>query len=79
MPEPAARPHWEVGESAGILDFSAAIKMSGARFAVYKVLGSRLERAIDQVGVDFKFHSRPSASDIFDDGFLPPLGGRLIN
>ena len=40
---------------------------------------ARLERAIDQIGEDFKFHKRPSASDIFDAGFLPPLGGRLIN
>jgi NitT/TauT family transport system substrate-binding protein len=28
---------------------------------------------------DFKFQKRPSAEDIFDDAFLPPLGGRLIN
>jgi NitT/TauT family transport system substrate-binding protein len=40
---------------------------------------TRLERSIDQVGVDFKFHKRPSASDIFDDSFLPPVDGRLIN
>jgi len=46
------RPHWEVGESAGILDFNAAIKMSGARFAVYKGLGSRLERAIANFFLD---------------------------
>jgi NitT/TauT family transport system substrate-binding protein len=39
----------------------------------------RLERSIDQVGEDFKFHKRPTASDVFDDGFLPPVGGRLIN
>jgi NitT/TauT family transport system substrate-binding protein len=39
----------------------------------------RLDRSIDQVGEDFKFAKRPSAADIFDDGFLPPLGGRLIN
>jgi NitT/TauT family transport system substrate-binding protein len=40
---------------------------------------ARLERSIDQVGEDFKFRKRPSAADIFDDAFLPPLGGRLIN
>jgi len=39
----------------------------------------RLERSIDQVGEDFKFRKRPVAADIFDDGFLPPIGGRLIN
>ena len=40
------RPHWEIAESAGILDFQRAAKMSGARFAVYRGLGARLERAL---------------------------------
>jgi NitT/TauT family transport system substrate-binding protein len=39
----------------------------------------RFERAIDQVGEDYKFQKRPQASDIFDDQFLPSLNGRLIN
>jgi NitT/TauT family transport system substrate-binding protein len=39
----------------------------------------RLDRSIDQIAEDFKFDKRPSAADIFDDAFLPPLGGRLIN
>src|SRR5467141_1038004 len=30
------KPHWEVGEGAGILDLPAATKITGARFAVYK-------------------------------------------
>lgn len=40
---------------------------------------TRLDRSIDQVAEDFKFSKRPSADDIFDAGFLPALGGRLIN
>ena len=40
---------------------------------------ARFERSIDQVAEDFKFQKRPQASDIFDDQFLPPLDGRLIN
>jgi NitT/TauT family transport system substrate-binding protein len=40
---------------------------------------ARFERAIDQVAEDFKFQKRPTAADIFDDSFLPPLNGRLIN
>jgi NitT/TauT family transport system substrate-binding protein len=40
---------------------------------------ARLERAIDQIAEDFKFQKRPSAADVFDDGFLPPVAGRLIN
>ena len=40
---------------------------------------ARFERSIDQVAEDFKFQKRPQASDIFDEQFLPPLNGRLIN
>jgi NitT/TauT family transport system substrate-binding protein len=40
---------------------------------------ARFERSIDQVAEDFKFQKRPTAADIFDDSFLPPLNGRLIN
>jgi NitT/TauT family transport system substrate-binding protein len=40
---------------------------------------ARLERSIDQIAEDFKFHKRPTPADIFDDAFLPRLGGRLIN
>jgi NitT/TauT family transport system substrate-binding protein len=40
---------------------------------------ARFERSIDQVAEDFKFQKRPQTSDIFDDQFLPPLNGRLIN
>ena len=40
---------------------------------------ARFERSIDQIAEDFKFQKRPQASDIFDDQFLPPLNGRLIN
>ena len=40
---------------------------------------ARLDRSIDQIAEDFKFQKRPSAADIFDGAFLPPLGGRLIN
>lgn len=40
---------------------------------------ARLERSIDQIAEGLKFRKRPSAADIFDDTFLPPLGGRLIN
>jgi seryl-tRNA synthetase len=40
------RPHWEIAENAGILDFQRAAKISGARFAIYRGLGARLERAL---------------------------------
>ncbi len=40
------RPHWEIGEQLGIMDFERAAKISGARFGVLKGLGAKLERAI---------------------------------
>ncbi|WP_010246627.1 serine--tRNA ligase [Acetivibrio cellulolyticus] len=42
--EPKA--HWDIGEKLGILDFSAAAKVTGARFTFYKGLGARLERSL---------------------------------
>jgi seryl-tRNA synthetase len=41
-----SKPHWEIGESLGILDLERAAKLSGARFAVYMGAGARLERAL---------------------------------
>ncbi len=39
-------PHWEVGERLGILDFTRASKIAGARFALYRGAGALLERAL---------------------------------
>jgi len=46
------RPHWELGPELGILDFERAAKVSGARFAVYRKEGARLERALIQLMLD---------------------------
>jgi seryl-tRNA synthetase len=40
------KPHWELGESLGILDFNRAAKIAGARFSVMIGAGARLERAL---------------------------------
>lgn len=40
------KPHWELGEDLDIIDFDRAAKISGARFALYKGAGARLERAL---------------------------------
>ena len=40
------KPHWEIGEALGILDFERGTKLTGARFTLYKGLGARLERAL---------------------------------
>lgn len=40
------KPHWEIAEKLGILDFERAGKVTGSRFVFYKGLGARLERAL---------------------------------
>lgn len=42
----AAKPHWEVGEALGILDFERARKLSGARFTVLSGQGATMARAL---------------------------------
>ena len=42
----APQPHWTIGENLGILDFTRAAKIAGARFPLYFGLGARLERAL---------------------------------
>jgi len=66
----APKPHWDIGEAAGILDFEAAIKISGSRFAVYKGLGARLERALANFFLDV--HTR-------EHGFTEVLPPFLVN
>src|ERR1022692_2092287 len=46
------KPHWELGEQLGILDFKAAAKMSGARLTVYRGAGASLERALANYFLD---------------------------
>lgn len=40
------KPHYEIGEELGILDFERGAKVSGARFLYYVGAGARLERAV---------------------------------
>ncbi|MDP3800548.1 serine--tRNA ligase [Brevundimonas sp.] len=47
-----AKDHADLGEALGLLDFEAAAKMSGSRFAVLKGGLARLERAIGQFMLD---------------------------
>lgn len=44
--------HVTLGEDSGLLDFEAAAKMTGARFAVYKGGFARLERALSNFMLD---------------------------
>jgi seryl-tRNA synthetase len=84
----APKPHWEVGERAGILDLPAATKITGARFAVYKGWGARLERALANFFLDV--HTREhgyteilppflvSAASLLAAGQLPKFAGDLF-
>jgi seryl-tRNA synthetase len=44
----APRPHWELGELHGIIDFERGVKLSGTRFYVLRGQGARLQRALIQ-------------------------------
>lgn len=46
--------HWDIGESLDIIDFERAARMTGARFAVLKGLGARLERALINFMLDMQ-------------------------
>lgn len=63
------RPHWEIAEDAGIIDFQRATKIASARFAVYRGLGARLERALASFFLDT--HASHGYTEI-----LPPF---LVN
>lgn len=46
------RPHWEIGEALGIIDFERGVKVSGSRFYVLRGAGARLQRALIQWMLD---------------------------
>lgn len=48
-----AKPHWEIAEGLGIIDFERGIKVSGSRFYMLKGLGARLQRALITWMLDF--------------------------
>jgi seryl-tRNA synthetase len=64
------KPHWELGEQLGILDLERAVKLTGARFAVYWDLGARLERALANFMLDL--HTR-------DHGYTEVLPPYMVN
>ena len=76
-----AKPHWELGEQLGILDFNRAAKIAGSRFVVQIGAGARLERALANFMLDL--HTREhgytevlppymvNAASLFGTGQLP--------
>ena len=53
-----AKPHWEIGEELGILDFARAARMAGARFTLYRGHGALLERAVINFMLDLQTNER---------------------
>jgi len=45
-------PHWEVGETLGILDMERGAKLSGSMFPLYRGTGARLIRALTAFALD---------------------------
>ncbi len=65
-----ANAHWDIGEALDIIDFARAAKIAGARFALYKGPGARLERALTNLMLDI--HTR-------DHGYTEILPPVLVN
>jgi seryl-tRNA synthetase len=65
-----AKPHWELGEALGILDFNRAAKISGSRFVVHFGQGARLERALANFMLDL--HTR-------EHGYTEVLPPYMVN
>jgi seryl-tRNA synthetase len=64
------KPHWDLGPDLGILDLERAVKLTGARFAVYWDLGAKLERALANFMLDL--HTR-------EHGYTEVLPPYLVN
>lgn len=64
------KPHWEVAENLGILDFERGAKVAGSRFVYYKGLGARLERAVYNFMLD---------QHIYEDGYTEMITPYLVN
>jgi seryl-tRNA synthetase len=65
-----AKPHWEIGEQLGILDFERAAKISGARFVLQFGSGAKLERTLANFMLDL--HTR-------EHGYVEVLPPSLVN
>ncbi|MGQ9926115.1 MAG: serine--tRNA ligase [Chloroflexaceae bacterium] len=60
---PFARPHWDLAEALGIINFEQGVKLAGSRFYVMRGLGARLQRATIQWLLDL--HLRQGYEEIY--------------
>ena len=85
----AARPHWEIATSLGLLDFERATKIAGSGFLLFTGMGARLERALISFMLDFHTtkHGYREVSTphvvrravLFGTGQLPKLEGDMYH
>ncbi|HEV2425045.1 MAG TPA: serine--tRNA ligase [Terriglobia bacterium] len=80
--------HWDLGPALGVLDFERAAKITGARFAVYRGVGAKLERALANFMLDV--HTREhgyteilppfmvNSASLYGTGQLPRFAGDLF-
>ncbi|HIP42861.1 MAG TPA: serine--tRNA ligase [Aquifex aeolicus] len=64
------KPHWEIGENLGILDFKKGAKLSGSRFTVIRGWGAKLERALINFMLDL--HSKKGYKEVFPPHLVRP-------
>ncbi|AAC06595.1 serine--tRNA ligase [Aquifex aeolicus] len=64
------KPHWEIGERLGILDFKRGAKLSGSRFTVIAGWGARLERALINFMLDL--HTKKGYKEICPPHLVKP-------
>jgi seryl-tRNA synthetase len=83
-----AKPHWELGEALGIIDFESGIKLAGSRFYVLRGAGAHLQRALISWMVDF--HAARGYREVYPPamikeenlwagGWLPKFGENMYH
>jgi seryl-tRNA synthetase len=82
------KPHWELGEALGIIDFDRGVRLSGSRFYVLRGAGARLQRALISFMVDT--HTAHGYSEVYPPamikeenmwagGWLPKFGENMYH
>ncbi len=64
------KPHWEIGERLGILDFKRGAELAGSRFTVVKGLGAKLERALINFMLDL--HTKKGYVEVIPPHLVKP-------
>jgi seryl-tRNA synthetase len=82
------KPHWDLGEALGIIDFERGTKLSGTRFYILRGAGARLQRALITWMLDF--HISRGYSEVYPPamikeenmwagGWLPKFGENMYH